>query len=80
MKYTLNKSYIVLVALILFTACTKKQAVVPRPAFNVDSAYAYIEKQMSYGPRVPNSKAHNDCAVWFIQTLRAQGAKVELQR
>ena len=80
MKYTLNKSYIVLVALILFTACTKKQAVVPRPAFNADSAYAYIERQMAFGPRVPNSKAHNDCAVWFIQTLRAQGAKVELQR
>jgi len=80
MKYTLNKSYIVLVALVLFTACTKKQAVVPRPAFNADSAYAYIERQMAFGPRVPNSKAHNDCAVWFIQTLRAQGAKVELQR
>lgn len=35
---------------------------------------------MAYGPRVPNSKAHNDCAVWFIQQLRARGAKVELQR
>ena len=35
---------------------------------------------MSYGPRVPNSKAHNDCAVWLIQQLRAFGAVVELQR
>ena len=35
---------------------------------------------MAFGPRVPNSKAHNDCAVWFIQQLRARGAKVELQR
>ena len=80
MRAFVTKSYIVLFLLLLFTACTKKQAVVSRPAFSADSAYAYIEKQMSYGPRVPNSKAHNDCAVWFIQTLRAQGAKVELQR
>ncbi len=80
MRAFVTKSYIVLFLLLLFTACTKKQAVVSRPAFSADSAYAYIEKQMSYGPRVPNSKAHNDCAVWFIQTLRAQGATVELQR
>ena len=80
MRAFVTKSYIVLFLLLLFTACAKKQAVVSRPAFCADSAYAYIEKQMSYGPRVPNSKAHNDCAVWFIQTLRAQGAKVELQR
>ena len=80
MRAFVTKSYIVLFLLLLFTACAKKQAVVSRPAFCADSAYAYIEKQMSYGPRVPNSKAHNDCAVWFIQTLRAQGATVELQR
>lgn len=80
MRAFVTKSYIVLFLLLLFTACAKKQAVVSRPAFSADSAYAYIEKQMSYGPRVPNSKAHNDCAVWFIQTLRAQGATVELQR
>ena len=35
---------------------------------------------MAFGPRVPNSKAHNDCAVWYIQHLRACGAVVELQR
>lgn len=80
MRAFVNTSYLVLLSLVLLTACAKKQAVVSRPAFCADSAYAYIEKQMSYGPRVPNSKAHNDCAVWFIQTLRAQGATVELQR
>lgn len=61
-------------------SCSKQTAVVERPAFNADSAYAYIEGQMAFGPRVPNSKAHNDCAVWLIQQLRAKGAKVELQR
>ena len=61
-------------------SCGKKPVVVQRPAFNADSAYAYIEKQMSFGPRVPNGKGHNDCAVWLIQQLRAFGAEVELQR
>ena len=70
----------VLVVIGVLVSCNKKPAEQPRPAFNADSAYTYIETQMAFGPRVPNSKAHNDCAVWFIQQLRARGAKVELQR
>jgi len=66
--------------LVLLVSCNKKPVVVQRPAFNADSAYAYIEKQLSFGPRVPNGKGHNDCAVWLIQQLRAFGAEVELQR
>ena len=65
---------------LLFTACSSKPKPLDRPAFCADSAYAYIEKQMSFGPRVPNSKGHNDCAVWLIQKLRSFGAEVELQR
>jgi len=64
----------------IFVSCNKPSAPATRPSFSADSAYTYIEKQMSYGPRVPNSKAHTDCAVWCIQFLRAQGAQVELQR
>ena len=62
------------------TSCSKKSAVVDRPAFSADSAYVYIEKQMSFGPRVPNSAAHMQCAVWLIEQLRACGAEVELQK
>lgn len=70
----------VMIIALVCVSCGKKQATVTRPAFSSDSAYAYIEHQMAFGPRVPNSKAHNDCAVWLIQTLREQGAIVELQR
>ena len=79
-KPFVHKSYIVLLSFVLLTACGKKQAVIDRPSFSADSAYAFIEKQMEYGPRVPNSKAHNDCAVWLIQQLRTYGAVVELQK
>jgi Zn-dependent M28 family amino/carboxypeptidase len=72
--------YIVLCPFVLLTACGKKQAVIDRPAFSADSAYAYIERQMAFGPRVPNSAAHTQCAVWLIEQLRAFGAEVELQK
>lgn len=72
--------YFIAGALLLLTACAKKQAVVNRPAFCSDSAYVYIEKQMAFGPRVPNSAAHMQCAVWLIEQLRACGAEVELQK
>ena len=72
--------YIILCPFVLLTACGKKQAVIDRPAFSADSAYAYIERQMAFGPRVPNSAAHTQCAVWLIEQLRAFGAEVELQK
>ena len=69
-----------LVLLAGLISCSKKPAVIERPAFSADSAYVYIEAQMAFGPRVPNSKAHNDCAVWLMRQLRAYGATVELQK
>ena len=70
----------VLVFFVGLVSCSKKPVVADRPAFNSDSAYAYIEKQMAFGPRVPNSAAHTQCAVWLIEQLRAFGAEVELQK
>ncbi|MBQ2068335.1 MAG: M28 family peptidase [Paludibacteraceae bacterium] len=40
----------------------------------------YIEKQMAFGPRVPNGASHMQCAVWLIDQLKACGAEVELQK
>lgn len=64
----------------VLVSCNKKAATAERPAFCADSAYVYIEKQMAFGPRVPNSAAHTQCAVWLIEQLRACGAEVELQK
>lgn len=49
------------------------------PRFNRDSAYAYIEKQVSFGPRVPGSEAHQECKEWMAEKLRAFGAQVSEQ-
>ena len=69
-----------LVLLASLVSCNKKPAAVQRPAFSADSAYTCIERQMAFGPRVPNSAAHTQCAVWLIEQLRACGAQVELQK
>ena len=39
------------------------------PAFNADSAYYYVEKQVAFGPRVPNSQAHREAGQWLGATL-----------
>ncbi len=40
------------------------------PTFSADSAYAYIEKQVAFGPRVPNTKPHDLCAEWIISKVK----------
>jgi glutaminyl-peptide cyclotransferase len=50
--------------------------VVQVPAFNFDSAYYFVEKQVKFGPRVPNTKAHNEAARYFISQFKKNGAAV----
>lgn len=53
----------------------------PEPApFNADSAYAYIEKQVAFGPRVPNTAAHRRAARWLTQNLQRFADTVAVQR
>ncbi len=49
------------------------------PDFNADSAYHFIEKQVSFGPRVPNTEAHRQCGDYLAEKLQEYGAKVEEQ-
>ncbi len=41
----------------------------PPPPFNTDSAYQFIAKQVSFGPRVPNTEAHRQAGKWLAETL-----------
>jgi len=49
------------------------------PEFNADSAYFFIEKQISFGPRVPESEAHSNCAEWIKENLQRFCSHVSLQ-
>lgn len=50
--------------------------VVKTPIFNKDSAYNYVAKQVSFGPRVPNSQAHKNCAKWLVSEFKNMGLTV----
>jgi hypothetical protein len=50
------------------------------PAFNADSAYTFIDQQVAFGPRVPNSASHAACGDWIASELERHGAQVTVQR
>ncbi len=52
---------------------------VEAPGFNADSAYSYIEKQLSFGPRVPNTREHQQAGDYLINKLKDFGAEVTVQ-
>lgn len=51
----------------------------PVPKFDRDSAYAYVEQQVNFGPRVMNSEAHQQTKEWLVEKLEAFGADVTEQ-
>lgn len=62
------------------TAMNKEQTVATAtPDFNADSAYQYVAHQVNFGPRVPNTKAHKDCALYLESELKRFGADVFIQ-
>lgn len=50
------------------------------PDFNADSACYFVEKQVSFGPRVPNTQAHIDCGDYLVNELKRYGAAVTEQK
>ena len=49
------------------------------PKFNSDSAYLYIETQVNFGPRVPNTKEHLECYKYLVSSFNRFGADVITQ-
>jgi len=85
--------FIIPVILILFS-CTGKEtpsddkevkqkpvsAAITVPKINQDSAYAYVQQQVNFGPRIPGTKAHSACAVWMENKLRSYIPDVIVQK
>ena len=49
------------------------------PAFSADSAYHYIQQQVDFGPRIPNTPEHIACADYLANSLTRFGATVTKQ-
>lgn len=89
-SHFLSLPVILLLMLALFGACkeapksedtgtpsTPKQVTVP--AFNKDSAYAFVQQQVDFGPRTMGSEGHEACARWIVQKLQNYGTEVTEQ-
>ncbi|MBL4710310.1 MAG: M28 family peptidase [Flavobacteriales bacterium] len=49
---------------------------VERPNFSSDSTYAFIQKQVDFGPRVPNTKAHVEAGNYLAAKLKSYQLEV----
>ncbi|HEY6093235.1 MAG TPA: M28 family peptidase [Gemmatimonadales bacterium] len=47
--------------------------------FNGNTAFGYVQKQMSFGPRIPNTPAHQQEADWLLAELRQRADTVIVQ-
>lgn len=57
-----------------------KEDIVEVVEFSGDSAYFYVERQVAFGPRVPNTSNHLRCGEWLANELRRHGADVIVQK
>ncbi len=55
----------------IFKKTTSSLKLLDVPSFNADSAYVYTAKQVAFGPRVPGTKAHDECALWIVKKLKS---------
>ena len=64
---------------------TQKNTAIPEPynqispAFNQDSAFVFIQKQVDFGPRVPMTAEHKACGDFLAGKLASYGADVTEQ-
>ncbi|MCF6351862.1 MAG: M28 family peptidase [Cyclobacteriaceae bacterium] len=90
LKKTLKHITLILIASTIITSCSdsdkqeKQQIVVSEktvvfPTFNADSAYAFVQEQVDFGPRIPNTPAHEKAGDKIIARLKNYGAKVSVQ-
>lgn len=50
------------------------------PPFPEGEAFRHLEAQCAFGPRVPGTRAHQDCLAYLERTLKAAGGVVALER
>ncbi|SFB26398.1 M28 family peptidase [Algoriphagus aquimarinus] len=61
------------------TEVVAKAPAKPYPTFSPDSAYAFVQKQVDFGPRVPETEAHEATKNWLLAKFEGYGFAVETQ-
>lgn len=91
----MNKLFIITISCLFLIACgeepkkpsiskPKKEAAKPiqieRPNFDEDSAYSFIEAQVNFGPRVPNTESHKNAGKYLANKLGSYGFNIIEQK
>lgn len=58
------------IALTLLLALSAVACATPQPSFDGDRAFADLARQVKFGPRIPGSGGHLQCAEWILAQLR----------
>jgi len=61
------------------TEITESAKTMKAADFNADSAWYFVNEQVKFSPRVPNTLAHEKCASWLETTLRKYAPVVIVQ-
>ncbi len=84
----LSRGGLLVLLMLTFTFCKNDTAENPPPAeptvdptlkvprFEKDSAYQYVARQVSFGPRVVNTEAHRQTKEWLVAKLKEMGLQV----
>ena len=86
-KQMLRNCIFLLLYCLLFACSTKPEqqtkevpkAKIEVPIFNPDSAYYFVEKQVSFGPRVISSAPWKNCAIWLEKKFKTYTPNVLVQ-
>lgn len=60
-------------------SATRQQQDTPAPAFDAKQAHTFIKEQCDFGPRVPNSQAHQTCGEYLAAQFESFGCTVTNQ-
>lgn len=82
-----NRHWLILIALVWACgnpakktgATVEDKPAKPYPDFSADSAYAFIQKQVDFGPRVPETKGHEDTKNWLLTKFNSYGFTTQTQ-
>lgn len=74
----MSRALRVMAIVLVLTCQARGNARLPRE-FNGDRAFGYLERQVSFGPRVPNTPAHQRTGDWILAELRARADTVIVQ-
>ncbi len=67
------------VGVVLFAALGCGAGAAAQGEFDGEAAFGYVETQMAFGPRVPNTEGHRRTGDWIAAQLQARADSVEVQ-